>query len=97
MRVGVVYRVWLRRRVGVVWLWLGGRWQWVVGQGMGVWVAALHWALLVGRWFMLGLIVLVVLVVKTAIPFHGATSSTCVSPARWGMMTLARCAMVGQW
>lgn len=78
MRVGIVYRVWLGRGVGVMWLWLWlwGRRQWVIGQGMGVGAATLHGALLIGRWFVVGLIVLVVLVVEAAIPFHGATSST---------------------
>lgn len=80
-----------------MWLLLGRRWQWVVDQGMGVGVATLHGALLIGRWFMVGLVVLVVLVVEAAIPLQGSTSSTCISPARWGMMTLARCAMVSQW
>lgn len=97
MRMGVVYRVRLRWReaVGIMWLGLGGRWQWMVGQGMGVWVGVTAWhgVLLVGRWFMVGLIVLVV---ETALPFHEAAPSTCVTPARWGMMTLAGRAMMGQ-
>lgn len=98
MRMGVVYRVLLgwREGMGVMWLLLWGRWQWVVGQRMGVGVATLRGVLLIGRWFMVGLIVLVVLVVEAAIPFNGATSSTCVPPAGWGMMTLAGWAVVGQ-
>ncbi|TNN83478.1 hypothetical protein EYF80_006459 [Liparis tanakae] len=94
VRVGVAYRVWLgwREGMGVVWLWLGRRWQWVVGQRMGVGVATLHGALLISRWFMVGFIVLAV---EAAILFHGATSPTCVSPARRGVMTLAGCAVVG--
>lgn len=75
--------------MGVVWLRLCGRWQWVVGHGVWVRVSTLHGAWLVSRWFVVGLKVLVVLVVEAAIPFHGATTSTCVSPARRGMMTLA--------
>lgn len=84
-----------RERMRVMWLWLWGRRQRVVGMGVGI--SALHGALLIGRWFMVGLIVLVVLVVEAAIPFHGAASSACVSPARRGMMPLAGRAMVGQW
>lgn len=83
--------------MGVMRLWLRGRWQWVVGQGMRVGVATLHGVWLIGRRFMVGLIVLVVLVVEAAVPLHGAPSSTCVPPARRGMMTLAGCTMVGQW
>lgn len=80
--------------MGVMWLRLCGRRQWVVGQGIRVGVTPLHGAWLIGRWVMVRIIVLVVLVVETAVPFHGATSSTCVSPARWGRM--AGWAMVGQ-
>lgn len=95
VRMGVVYRMWLwlRDRMRVMWLWW--RWQWVVGQGVWMWVTTLHGTLLIGRWFMVGLIVLIVLVVEAAIPLHGTTYSTCVSPTRSGMMTLAGCAMVG--
>lgn len=61
---------------------------------MRVRVAPLHGVWLIGRWFMMGLVVLVVLVVETSIPFYRAPSSTCVSPAQWGLMTW--CAMVAQ-
>lgn len=83
MRMGVVYRMGLgwRKGMGVVWLWLRRRWQWVVGQSMGVGTDDLHGAWLISWWFMVGLIVLVLLIVEAATPFHGATSSTCVSPA----------------
>lgn len=81
----------------VMWLWLWRRWQWMVDQGMRVGVATRHGTLLIGRWFMVGLIVVVLLVVEASIPFHGATSSTHVSPTRRGMMTLAGWAMVGNW
>lgn len=99
MRVGVVYRMGLgwREGMGVMGLWLWRRRQWVVGQSMGVGVDNLHGALLISRWFMVGLKVLVLLVVEAAIPFHGAASSTGVYTARRGMMTLAWCAMVGHW
>lgn len=97
MWVGVVYRVllWWREGMRVMWLWW--RRQWVVAQGMWVWVSTLHGALLIGRWFMMGIIVLVVLVVEAAVPLHGTASSTRVSPARRGMVNLPRCAMMRQW
>lgn len=97
--MGVVYRMGLgwRKGMGVVWLRLRRRWQWVVGQSMGVGIDDLHGAWLISWWFMVGLIVLVLLVVEAATPFHGATSSTCVSPAQRGMVTMAGCAMVGHW
>lgn len=69
----------------------------MVSQNMGVGVDNLHGVLLISRWFMVRLKVLVLLVVEAAVPFHGTTSSTCVSPAKWGMVTLAGCAMMSHW
>lgn len=96
MRVGVVHKMGLgwRKGMGVMQLWLGRSWQWVNGQSMGVGVDSLHGALLIRRWFMVGLVVLVLLVVEATISFNGAT---CVSPARLGMMTMTWCAVVGHW
>lgn len=82
--------------MGVVWLWLWGRWKWVAGHDVAVRVDDLHGALLVCRWFMVRLKVLVLLVVEAPACFNRATS-TCVWPARWGMMNMTRRAMVGHW
>lgn len=62
--------------MGVVRLWLCGRRQRVVSQGVGVRVSTLHGTWLVGGWFMVRIIVLVLLIVEAAIPFHGTASST---------------------
>lgn len=94
--MGVVDRVRLlgRNGIGVMRLWLCGRWQWVVGQAVGVGVSALYGAQLISRWFMMRL---VVLVVEAAVPFYRTTTTACVSPARWGVMTLTGCGVVGHW
>lgn len=86
VRVGVIYRVWLRRRerVGVVWLLRRRR------EGVSVRVAALYRGLLVGRRFVSGIIVLVV---EAAVPFQRPPD--LVSPADRRVVTLARGAVVG--
>lgn len=82
--------------MGVVWLWLRRRWEWVAGHDVTVRVDDLHGVLLVCGWFMVRLKVLVLLVVEAPPRFHRATS-TCVWPARWGVMNMTRRAMVGHW
>lgn len=78
--------------MGNVRLRLCGGWQWVVSQDMRVGVPTLHGVWLIGRRFMVQLIILVV---KAAVPFSRAPSATCVSPAGWWwVVTLAGGAMV---
>lgn len=69
-------------RKGVVRLRLRGRRQWVVDQRMGI--APLHWTLLIGRWFMVGFIILIV---EAAIFFYRA--APCLSPTSRRVMTLS--------
>lgn len=97
MRVVDGVRLWGRYRVGIMRLGLCGRWQWVVGQGVRVGVSTLHGAWLIGRRFMVRIVVLVFLVVEAAVPFYRPTTTACVSPARWWVMTLARCGVLGHW
>lgn len=68
----------------------------MAGHDVTVRVDDLHGVLLVCRWFMVRLKVLVLLVVEAPSRFDRATS-TCVWPARWGMMNMTRRAMVGHW
>lgn len=67
----------------------------MVGQSMGVGVDDLHGRLLVGRRFVVGIEVLVLLVVEAAVPFHGAAPPTRVPPAGRAVLSMARRAMVG--
>lgn len=98
VRVGVVHQMRLgwRERMRVVWLWLWRWWKWVARYDVAMGVDDLHGVLLVCRWFMMWFKVLVLLVVEAPARFNRAPS-TCVWPARWGMMNMTGRAMVGHW